>query len=131
MTKAVSEDEHVLIGVGFLVNGVEAGFPIERLEVGDDLDEIGTESARGLPVFEFLEHVHPSVTCAEEESNFGQVEVRVRVGESNLRDVELKAAGVGESELVERDKGAAIGSDFRETDLSKSKRNKKRDEKKK
>jgi len=75
------------------------------------------ESARDLFFFELLDHVHPGVARAEEEADLGEVEVRVGVGEGDLRGVELEAACVCESEFVEGDDGPVIGSDLGFADL--------------
>lgn len=45
LNEAVGEDECVLIGVVFFVNGIKAGFSIDSLNVRDDLDEFVMERA--------------------------------------------------------------------------------------
>jgi len=75
------------------------------------------ESARDLLLLELLDHVHPGVARADEEADLGEVEVRVGVGEGDLRGVELEAACVCESELVQGDDGPVIGSDLGFADL--------------
>ncbi|KAK8708706.1 hypothetical protein V6N13_059743 [Hibiscus sabdariffa] len=105
------------MGILYMENDVEIRLPFERPQVIDELDEIGFESARDLPVGELLKHVHPCVKRAEEESDFAGIEVAL-VRESDLRDVEIEAAGVSEQELVNGYNGTGIGSDLRKTDFS-------------
>lgn len=95
---AVGKDKVILIGVvldEIMVEGIGA---IKRIEGIDRLNEIGTEGAANLTVLELLHDMEPGIEGAEEETNLGEVEIGV--GEGDLRDVELKAAGVGEAELV-------------------------------
>ena len=112
---AVGEDEVVLVGVGLGVEGVEGVLAVEGVEGVDGLDEIGLEGAADLAVLKLLEHVEPGVEGAEEEAHDGEVEVGV--GEGDLGHVELKAAPVGEPELVKGDDGAVVVSDLGEADL--------------
>lgn len=112
-------------------NGVEARYPIESLEVGDDFDKIGIENARDIGISKLLKQKEPRIACAEKESEIVQVKVRVIAWESDLRDIEFEAAIVSEPELIEGDYGTVIGSDLCETDLSKTKRNEMRDQKEK
>ena len=65
---------------------------------------------------ELLEDAEPGVEGAEEEAEFGEVEVGV--GEGDFGDVELEAAGVSEAELVEGDEGTVVVLDFGEADLA-------------
>ncbi|KAK8587289.1 hypothetical protein V6N13_086283 [Hibiscus sabdariffa] len=131
ITETVRKDQSVLVGRVYLENDVEARFSFGGLEIGDELDEIGLESAREFAAGDLFEHLHPGVQRGEEEPDFAQVDVRILVREVDLGDVELEAAGVSEPELVQGDYGVGIGSDLRETDLGRTVRNKKRDQKEK
>jgi hypothetical protein len=90
---------------------------LEVVESENGLDKIRLESARDFTIFELVNNVKPGITSAEKESDFGSVEIRVRVREADVCDVEFESAEVGEPEFVERDNLTVIGSDIGETDL--------------
>lgn len=114
---AVGEDKIVLIGVLLDVFRVEGIGVIERIKGVNRLDKIGLKNAGNLAVFELLKDVEPGIEGAEEEANLGKVELGV--GERNLGDAELKAAGMGKAELIKGDKWAVVIADLRESDLGK------------
>lgn len=90
---------------------------LQVVESENWLDQIRLESARDLTIFELVNHVKPGIKSAEEEPDFGSVEIGVRVREVDVCDVEFESAEVGEPEFVERDDLTVIGSDLGEMDL--------------
>jgi len=112
---AVGEDEVVLIGVGFVVVGVEGVFAVEGIEGVDGLDEIRLKGAANLTIFQLLEDVEPGIEGAEKEADLG--EVQIGIGEGDSGDDELKATPVGEAKLVEGNDAAIVVSDLGEADL--------------
>lgn len=95
---------------------------MELVEGEDVLDEVGLESTSDLAVLDLLEDVEPGISGAEEESDLGEVEIRVLVRKVDVRDAELELTLVGKPKLVEGDNRTVIGSDIRRSDLSETKR---------
>lgn len=99
---AVVEEEHVLVGVGDIADGVEAmGGGVGEFVEGDDfLDVVGTERASDPAADDFFADLEPGLRGAEEEPDLGEVGLRVSGGEGDLGEIELEAAVVGEPEVV-------------------------------
>lgn len=101
LLETIGEDERVLISIVLDDDGGEAAFFTLKFVEGEDLlNQIGLESARDLLFLNLLDHVNPSVSSAEEEADFGEIQIWVVVGKRYLRGVELETTGVSETEFV-------------------------------
>ena len=92
--QAINEHNHVLISVILSFHFGEAFlvFP-EVIKSENKLDKIMLESARVFTVFNLVNSVKFGIINVEGESDFGLVEIRARVREVDVCDIEFELAG--------------------------------------
>jgi len=92
--QAINEHNHVLINVILSFHFGEAFFVfLEDIKSENKLDKILLERARDFTVFNLVNSVKLGIINVKGESDFGLVEIRARVREVDVCDIEFEMAG--------------------------------------